>query len=265
MASKTQDALFKEFQAIRPEGRETVPGFLELGSDFLPTVGQGPADTKDAKNSSISEAIVNPGDVLTGIESTHRPTPTASATDSFSIAGTALSVASKVFESGLGLVPLVSGLLGLFGGGGSASPPPLQRYAMPEQLYFTGADTGSGFGEADYDRFGMPRLYESPGAGEIMGAGPTSPLGEQGWPSFGSSFGPGYSGSGTASGGASNLVSERTLAGESNNASGRSSFASPQINVNIQAMDTQSFLDHSDEIAQAVRQAMLSLNSINDV
>jgi hypothetical protein len=98
-----------------------------------------------------------------------------------------------------------------------------------------------------------------------MGAGPTSPLGEQGWPSFGSSFGPSYSGSGTASGGASNLVSERTLAGESNSASGGSSFASPQINVNIQAMDTQSFLDHSDEIAQAVRQAMLSLNSINDV
>src|SRR6516225_9443928 len=117
MASKTQDALFKEFQAIRPEGRETVPGFLELGSDFLPTVSQGTANAKDTQKSSISEAIVNPGDVLTGIESTPPPTPTASASDSSSsIAGTALSVASKVFESGLGLVPLVSGLLGLFGG-----------------------------------------------------------------------------------------------------------------------------------------------------
>jgi hypothetical protein len=30
-------------------------------------------------------------------------------------------------------------------------------------------------------------------------------------------------------------------------------------------MDSRSFLDHSSEIAQAVRDAMLNLNSINDV
>jgi len=40
---------------------------------------------------------------------------------------------------------------------------------------------------------------------------------------------------------------------------------SQQITVQVQAMDSQSFLDHSDEIAQAVRQAMLNMNSINDV
>jgi len=39
----------------------------------------------------------------------------------------------------------------------------------------------------------------------------------------------------------------------------------PQITVNVQAMDSQSFLDHSNEIAQAVRAAMLNLNSITDV
>ncbi len=38
-----------------------------------------------------------------------------------------------------------------------------------------------------------------------------------------------------------------------------------QITVNVQAMDSQSFLDHSNEIAQAVRAAMLNSNSINDV
>jgi hypothetical protein len=41
--------------------------------------------------------------------------------------------------------------------------------------------------------------------------------------------------------------------------------AAPQVTVQVQAMDSQSFLDHSDEIAQAVRQAMLSMHSINDV
>jgi hypothetical protein len=41
--------------------------------------------------------------------------------------------------------------------------------------------------------------------------------------------------------------------------------AGQQITVQVQAMDSQSFLDHSDDIAQAVRQAMLNMNSINDV
>jgi hypothetical protein len=37
------------------------------------------------------------------------------------------------------------------------------------------------------------------------------------------------------------------------------------IQVNIQAMDSQSFLDRQDDIARAVREAMLHSNSINDV
>jgi len=41
--------------------------------------------------------------------------------------------------------------------------------------------------------------------------------------------------------------------------------ASPQITVQVQAMDSQSFLDHSEDIAQAVRQAMLNMSPVNDV
>jgi hypothetical protein len=37
------------------------------------------------------------------------------------------------------------------------------------------------------------------------------------------------------------------------------------ILVQVQAMDSQSFMDHSHDIAQAVRQAMLNMNSLNDV
>ena len=47
-------------------------------------------------------------------------------------------------------------------------------------------------------------------------------------------------------------------------AGGSGGSAAP-ITVNVQAMDAQSFLDHSDDIAQAVRGAMLSMGSINDV
>lgn len=122
-----------------------------------------------------------------------------------------VSTVSKIFTSGLGLVPLVSGLLGLFGGGGAPEPPPLVKYTMPERLYFQGASMGSKISSADYDQMGMPRAYVTPAR----------------------------------------------EAGNSTNAA--------QITVNVQAMDSRSFLDHSTEIAQAVRQAMLNLNPVNDV
>lgn len=38
-----------------------------------------------------------------------------------------------------------------------------------------------------------------------------------------------------------------------------------QITVQVQAMDSRSFLDHSEEIARAVREAMLHSHSLNDV
>jgi hypothetical protein len=38
-----------------------------------------------------------------------------------------------------------------------------------------------------------------------------------------------------------------------------------QITVNVNAMDSRSFLDHSSEIASAVRRAMLESSSLNDV
>jgi hypothetical protein len=41
--------------------------------------------------------------------------------------------------------------------------------------------------------------------------------------------------------------------------------APAQITVQVQAMDSQSFLDHSGDIAMAVRQAMLESSVLNDV
>ena len=38
-----------------------------------------------------------------------------------------------------------------------------------------------------------------------------------------------------------------------------------QVTVQVQAMDSRSFLDHRDEIAAAVRQALLESHSLGDV
>jgi hypothetical protein len=41
--------------------------------------------------------------------------------------------------------------------------------------------------------------------------------------------------------------------------------AAPAVNVHVQAMDTQSFVNRSNDIARAVKTAMLNSHSLNDV
>jgi hypothetical protein len=53
--------------------------------------------------------------------------------------------------------------------------------------------------------------------------------------------------------------------GAGGQARGTSSSASPQVTIQVNAMDSQSFLDHSDDIAMAVKQALLNSSSLNDV
>jgi hypothetical protein len=46
---------------------------------------------------------------------------------------------------------------------------------------------------------------------------------------------------------------------------GQTGQAGAQVTVNVQAMDSRSFLDHKEDIARAVREAMLNSHSLNDV
>jgi len=41
--------------------------------------------------------------------------------------------------------------------------------------------------------------------------------------------------------------------------------ATPQVNIHVQAIDSRSFLDHSEDIARAVREAMLESHMLSDV
>jgi hypothetical protein len=124
------------------------------------------------------------------------------------------SQAGSLLEStlGLGLSPLITGILGLFGGGGGggggASVP--STFLMPPSVNVNaGINEGSPTQPfaVDYAAGGQPRAATSSG----------------------------------------------------------SSGGSGQMIVQVQAMDSQSFLDHSDDIAQAVRQAMLQSSVLNDV
>ena len=139
------------------------------------------------------------------------------------------SILTDVFESGFGVAPLVGELLGLFGGGATSPAAPV-KYEMPASISFMSAETADGMGAAGYDQMDLPRLYDEAGSapmseGETGGASPRQ------------------------------SAANRPAAGA----------AAPQITVSVQAMDAQSFMDRSSDIAQAVRSAMLSMNAINDM
>jgi len=133
-----------------------------------------------------------------------------------SVAGMLGGAASSLL-GGIGLSPIISGLLDLFGGSKATSPPPLVPFSLPPSLAFQAANAspsnGLGMPGADYSQSGIPRSMQEQSAG----------------------------------------------------ASSTQSKASPQITINVQAMDSRSFSDHSADIANAVREAMLNMHSLNDV
>ena len=108
---------------------------------------------------------------------------------------------------GSGLGPLISGLVGLFGGGGSSQATAVTPYIQPLPINLQAGFSGSSAGGAsgvNYSEGGQPRQTSSASAQQ-------------------------------------------------------------QITVQVQVMDSQSFLDRSNDIAAAVRKAMLETSTLNDV
>jgi hypothetical protein len=56
-----------------------------------------------------------------------------------------------------------------------------------------------------------------------------------------------------------------TAQGQVRSAEPRTAMTAPSIQIQVNALDSKSFMDHSDEIARAVKEAMLNSHSLNDV
>lgn len=120
------------------------------------------------------------------------------------------AVSSVLRTAGLvsGVGPVVTGLIKLFGGGGSQSELlPLPQFSLPESINLDAGLTAEG-----------SIIPVERGASDIA-----------------------------------RPVSSRAA-----------SPAATQIHVNVTAMDSRSFLDHSDDIARAVRDAMLRSHALNE-
>lgn len=143
---------------------------------------------------------------------------TASSSPGASIAKAALGTVG----GGLTLLPIVSGLLKLFGvGGKKEEPPPLEKFTLPPSIQAEAGLSASG------ETFLIDR-----GVGDQIRQLPATVRSSQ------------------AGGGSAAAVAGGTGA---------------SITVNVQAMDSQSFLDRREDIARAVREAMLQSHSLNDV
>ena len=154
---------------------------------------------------------------------------------------------------GLGAFPLISGIMKLFGGGENTPQPLLLKNVAPTPMRFDGVERNDGggldFNASGYDRYGQTRAVTQPipavpSYGQILAAIPTTTAGSNNWNT-------------PAPPPAVNTTSDTQ--------GGRPDRSATQVTVNVQAMDSRSFLDRSGDIAAAVREAMLNMHSINDV
>lgn len=166
-------------------------------------------------------------------------------------------IVSKVLGSVFGMAPVAKVLFSIFGGGDDEGPPPpLVRFALPPSLRFEAANSPGGVTGLDYGQEGLPRaavrrLAKSGQAEEAIAGGQMEIYG----------------------GGAledAELAARRTRSEmaymEPVGSAERQTAREPaQVTIQVQAMDSRSFLDHSAEIAQAVREAMLNMHALNDV
>src|ERR1035441_1512181 len=235
MASTTQEELYQSFLTVA--GQQTSA----LG-DATALLAEAMAQVSEQQSSSPAPAIGDTTGFLADVigqareQQSSNPAPipaanqtqTGTQTGSSSSGSTSGTVEKTMLEAEAGLPLLIAGLVSAFGGGGSSTPPPLVKYAMPAAVDFQAAESQGQVSGLDYDQMGTPRNYAAAGTGTAS------------WTTSGAA-------SGTASGGRSG------------------SGAATQITFNVQAMDGRSFMDRSSDIAAAVRDAMLNLNSINDV
>ncbi|HEY4085936.1 MAG TPA: hypothetical protein VGM43_08360 [Bryobacteraceae bacterium] len=192
----------EEFRAIAPQGWQGVPAAAPI------VVGLGGSEDSGTSSSQVSQEIA-----LLEAQFQQRTVFLQGSLQSpqGNSSGGGSSVADDVanhFSGGLGLLsPVVSGLLSLFGAGGSKSQAaPLPVYTAPPGIQMS---------DVLHDA-SVPR--------------------------------------------AANVATPQTTA-----TAPQAANVAPQVTIHVNAMDSQSFMDRSTDIANAVREAMLNLHPINDV
>jgi hypothetical protein len=209
----SQETLLQEFQQIQAAIADSTEAWSTGGSQAAGG-GQGGGQKDTAPRGNVDSLGDQTGAIDVGGSASSK---------SSSSSGGLFGDLGGALAAGLGIVPLGLEIASLFGGG-SSTPPPLTRYAMPDSIGFVGSTDDSGAqSDADFGQASQPRSYGTP----------------------------------------SSQYSTSTAPAQSAPSGGGSSQSQP-IQITVQAMDSQSFMDRSDDIAAAVNKAILSLHPLTD-
>jgi hypothetical protein len=222
------------FQTITPRGRRGIPdgpaigvSVTGTGNDLSSSLSQAGQQIAQLQASYAQQAALIAANTEAILSNT-------SAQNGHSVADTAGKVASGLFGGTFGLLsPLISGIAGLFSG--NSAPAPLPVYTPPAPVAVD-ATLRSAVPGAQTANLSTP-------AGSLAGGS-------------------------TQKSAVSNVVVEAPGSQPPANRSASvpaQAAAVSQITINVNAMDSQSFMDRSADIASAVREAMLNLHPINDV
>jgi hypothetical protein len=225
MATDREQAILDAFLAAAGDGWRAGAGVT--GLDSLPD-----AVTENSRQvEAMASASKAQTEVMANYASVLQSSPVYRQATAIKEQDSAAGAVKTVLENALGMVPLARLVVGLFDGGEPEEPAPLIKYALPPRMRF---DAANGPGESltgvDYGQTGLPRAYREEDRGAVQG-GQTAVYGGDLRRSSG-----GFAGGTT-----------------------------PQITIQVQAMDSKSFLDHKEDIARAVREAMLNMHPVNDV
>lgn len=270
------------FQAIQPRGRTGIPdpptisvGAASDGSDFSTALSQAGQQIAQLQSAYSQQASL----IQANTQAIQSNTSAQGKGSAGSVAG---GVASSLFGGlGLGLLsPLISGIASLFGGG-SSTPAPLPVYVPPAPVAInapiypatpsavaSSGTTASGVSTPAAAGGGQPAPAPQVTAlatamASLFGGNSTpAPLPAYGLPlpaTINATLN-----SATPNAAASNTTTAGGVSAQPAAGSGQAG-STPQITVNVTAMDSQSFMDHSTDIANAVREAMLNMHPINGV
>ena len=160
MATEARETLYRIFMALAGDDAPQRSDGIMSADAVLPEAGTG---IVMAAANAATAAAATAGPTASGRaagDSGSRSQQQGS--DGGSMAET---IAVDVLKSGFGLVPLVTALFGLIGGGDSPAPPALTKYVMPARRDFQAAETAAGLTDVDYDQSGMPRPADRGAAG----------------------------------------------------------------------------------------------------
>jgi hypothetical protein len=187
-----------------------------------------------------------------------------------------LSAVLGFLGKGFGIAPAISAIFRLFGGGGEDEPVELPKYVAPPALHLeavnsAGAGTGLGLDAVRYGAGGLPGTTAIPSLTLRAQGDSVTADGATAIPALRAR------GDSVTADGATAIPALRAR-GDSVTADGATAIpalrareqgvpperSQTQVVVQVNAMDSRSCMDHSDDIARAVREAILNMHPLTD-